>query len=137
MRFTFTATLLMASATLGMAAKDPKGPEPKGPEPRPSACTPSQPDRSVPAYGPIQTLYGQCGGKDYTGRTKCQKPFVCLKQNDYYSQCLEDPTATKPDGSVQTLYGQCGGKGYAGPTKCAEPWTCKKQENNDYYSQCL
>lgn len=40
MRFQFTATLLMASATFGMAAKDPK--------PKPSACTPSQPDRSVP-----------------------------------------------------------------------------------------
>jgi len=127
MRFMTTAAVLMASATFSMAAKTPK----------PSACTPSQPDRSVPPYGPTQSHYGQCGGKDYTGRTNCQKPYVCLKKNDYYSQCLDDPTATKPDGSVQTLYGQCGGKGYAGPTKCAEPWTCKKQENNDYYSQCL
>jgi hypothetical protein len=75
MRFTTMTTLLMASTTFGMAVKEPQ------PKPRPSACTPSQPDRSVPPYGPTQTLYGQCGGKDYTGRTKCQKPFVCLKQN--------------------------------------------------------
>ena len=137
MRFTTIATIVMASATFGMAAKGPAPPA-KGPEPpKPSACTPSKPDRSVPPYGPTQSQYGQCAGKGYTGRTKCQKPFVCLKQNDYYSQCLEDPTATKPDGSVQTLYGQCGGKGYAGPTQCAKPWKCKKQENNDYYSQCL
>jgi len=127
MHFTTITSFLLASVTFGMAAKNPE----------PSACTPSQPDRSVPPYGPTQSLYGQCGGQGYTGRTKCQEPWVCLKQNDYYSQCLEDPTATKPDGSIQTLYGQCGGKGYAGPTECAKPWTCKKQENNDYYSQCL
>lgn len=128
MRFTSMTALFLATATLGTAAE----------QPTPSACqAPSQPDRKVPAYGPTQTLYGQCGGKDYTGRTKCEKPFVCQKQNDYYSQCLEDPSATKPDGATQTHYGQCGGKGYKGPTKCTKPWTCKKQEDNDYYSQCL
>jgi hypothetical protein len=110
MRFTTMTTLFLASATFGLSAKTPAA----------SACkAPSQPDRKVPAYGPTQTLYGQCGGQDYTGRTKCEKPFVCKKKNDYYSQCLEDPSTTKPNGATQTHYGQCGGKDYKGPTKCA------------------
>jgi hypothetical protein len=83
------------------------------------------------------TLYGQCGGESYTGRTKCAPPFVCVKTNDYYSQCLEDPSATKPAGAKQTHYGQCGGKGYEGPTECVRPWSCERQEGNEYYSQCL
>lgn len=37
---------------------------------------------------PTQTHYGQCGGKDYKGPTKCASPYTCKKQNDYYSQCL-------------------------------------------------
>jgi hypothetical protein len=111
MRLTSITTLFLASATFGMAADEPTG--------------------------PTQTLYGQCGGQDYTGRTKCEKPFVCKEKNDYYSQCLEDPSATKPDDATQTHYGQCGGQDYEGPTKCAKPWTCKKQMDNDYYSQCL
>jgi hypothetical protein len=128
MRFTSITTLFLASATFGMAADEPTG----------TTCkAPSQPDRKVPAYGPTQTLYGQCGGQDYTGRTQCEKPFVCKEKNDYYSQCLEDPSATKPDDATQTHYGQCGGQDYKGPTKCAKPWTCKKQMDKDYYSQCL
>jgi hypothetical protein len=128
MRFTSITTLFLATASFSMAAD----------EPTETTCkAPSQPDRKVPAYGPTQTLYGQCGGQDYTGRTKCEKPFVCKELNAYYSQCLEDPSATKPDDAAQTHYGQCGGKDYKGPTKCAEPWTCKKQMDNDYYSQCL
>lgn len=46
MRFTTITTLLMASTSFGMAVKDPQ------PPPRPSACTPSQPDRSVPPIRP-------------------------------------------------------------------------------------
>ncbi|KAF9058009.1 hypothetical protein BJ165DRAFT_1379962 [Panaeolus papilionaceus] len=37
---------------------------------------------------PLQTQWGQCGGIGYTGPTQCQSPYVCKKQNDYYSQCL-------------------------------------------------
>jgi uncharacterized surface protein with fasciclin (FAS1) repeats len=37
--------------------------------------------------------YAQCGGKAFKGLTKCNKGLVCVKQNDYYSQCMK-PTET-------------------------------------------
>ncbi|PPQ63415.1 hypothetical protein CVT24_004925 [Panaeolus cyanescens] len=40
------------------------------------------------APGPMQTQWGQCGGIGYNGPTQCVSPYVCRKQNDYYSQCL-------------------------------------------------
>ncbi|SPJ70484.1 related to bromodomain protein BDF1 [Fusarium torulosum] len=33
-------------------------------------------------------MYGQCGGKDFTGSTKCASGSTCKKVNEYYSQCL-------------------------------------------------
>jgi galactan endo-1,6-beta-galactosidase len=32
--------------------------------------------------------YGQCGGLNWTGGTKCASPFTCKYSNDWYSQCL-------------------------------------------------
>lgn len=32
--------------------------------------------------------YGQCGGYNWTGPTKCVEGSTCNKQNEYYSQCL-------------------------------------------------
>lgn len=32
--------------------------------------------------------WGQCGGNGWTGPTVCASPFTCVKQNDWYSQCL-------------------------------------------------
>ncbi|KAF1980113.1 putative endoglucanase [Bimuria novae-zelandiae CBS 107.79] len=40
------------------------------------------------ATGPTQTHWGQCAGTGYTGPTVCATPYTCVKQNDYYSQCL-------------------------------------------------
>lgn len=40
------------------------------------------------ASGAQQTRWGQCGGNGWTGPTVCQSPWVCTKQNDFYSQCL-------------------------------------------------
>ncbi|KAL2188184.1 glycoside hydrolase family 7 protein [Thermothelomyces heterothallicus CBS 203.75] len=37
---------------------------------------------------PTQTHYGQCGGKGWTGPTRCEAPYTCKYQNDWYSQCL-------------------------------------------------
>lgn len=118
MRFATITTLFLASATFGMASKQSE-----------SACTgPSKPDRTVPAHKPLQTHYGQCGGKGYDGPKRCSGGWSCKEQNEYYSQCLEGKS------DERELYGQCGGKGYSGPTKCVQG-TCKKQ--NEYYSQCL
>ena len=38
--------------------------------------------------GAEQTRWGQCGGLYYSGPTKCQSPWTCQYQNDWYSQCL-------------------------------------------------
>ncbi|EAU81722.1 acetyl xylan esterase [Coprinopsis cinerea okayama7 len=32
-------------------------------------------------------MYGQCGGSGYTGPTQCDPGLVCVKLNDWYSQC--------------------------------------------------
>ena len=34
-----------------------------------------------------QTLYGQCGGKQWTGATACAEGS-CTMYNDYYAQCV-------------------------------------------------
>jgi cellulase len=41
---------------------------------------------SAPA-GPTAQLYGQCGGKGWTGATTCASG-TCKASGDYYSQCL-------------------------------------------------
>lgn len=38
--------------------------------------------------------WGQCGGLTYSGSTVCDSPWVCVYQNDYYSQCLPGTTST-------------------------------------------
>ncbi|RBQ98247.1 hypothetical protein FVER53590_13568 [Fusarium verticillioides] len=32
--------------------------------------------------------WGQCGGNNWAGATKCVSSTKCIKQNDYYSQCV-------------------------------------------------
>ncbi|KAI8625542.1 glycosyl hydrolase family 61-domain-containing protein [Xylariaceae sp. FL1651] len=39
-----------------------------------------------------QTVYGQCGGINWTGATACEKG-TCTSYNPYYSQCVDDETA--------------------------------------------
>lgn len=35
-----------------------------------------------------QTVWGQCGGKEWTGPTTCEAGSACVVSNDYYSQCI-------------------------------------------------
>ena len=51
-----------------------------------------------------QRMWGQCGGKNYNGSTKCVPqwyadgsfgPSVCTYQNEYYSQCMQPGTGIK------------------------------------------
>ncbi|ESK90174.1 carbohydrate esterase family 16 protein [Moniliophthora roreri MCA 2997] len=42
--------------------------------------------------------WGQCGGIGWTGATTCVSGSACVKQNDYYSQCI--PGATIPPAST-------------------------------------
>ncbi|KAF9007487.1 glycosyl hydrolase family 61-domain-containing protein [Cyathus striatus] len=97
------------------------------------------------------SLYGQCGGKNYTGATVCASGS-CVAVNDYYYQCQPSSAAATSPAVIATtvktttassapatstgsvaLYGQCGGNNYTGSTACASG-TCKYW--NDYYSQC-
>ncbi len=82
----------------------------------------------------VASIYGQCGGINWTGPTTCSAGLECRVQNPYYSQCLEDTTKILASGDVPR-YGQCGGKGYQGVTTCVIGTVC--QEQNPYYSQCL
>ncbi|KAF8079251.1 CEL4a mannanase [Lyophyllum atratum] len=43
-----------------------------------------------------QPLYAQCGGIGWTGDTTCVSGAICIKQNDYYSQCLPGSTTAPP-----------------------------------------
>ncbi|KAL2816580.1 putative 1,4-beta-D-glucan cellobiohydrolase C [Aspergillus cavernicola] len=46
----------------------------------------------LPVIQAQQTLWGQCGGVDWTGLTTCVAGAACSTQNAYYAQCL--PAAT-------------------------------------------
>ncbi|RYO85613.1 hypothetical protein DL763_007022 [Monosporascus cannonballus] len=39
--------------------------------------------------GPKAGPYSQCGGNGWTGAKECVDGWTCVKQNDYYSQCLQ------------------------------------------------
>lgn len=40
------------------------------------------------AGGALAQKYAQCGGQGYKGATSCASGCKCVKQNDWYSQCL-------------------------------------------------
>ncbi|KAL2197729.1 glycosyl hydrolase family 61-domain-containing protein [Corynascus similis CBS 632.67] len=41
-----------------------------------------------PTNGNVQTKYGQCGGRDWSGPTACAAGSSCSVLNDWYSQCV-------------------------------------------------
>ncbi|KAL2267953.1 hypothetical protein VTJ83DRAFT_5230 [Remersonia thermophila] len=43
---------------------------------------------AVPAVLAQSQLWGQCGGNGWNGPTTCVAGATCVKQNDWYSQCL-------------------------------------------------
>ncbi|TFK30639.1 cellulose-binding beta-glucosidase [Coprinopsis marcescibilis] len=48
-----------------------------------------------------QPLYGQCGGRGWSGSTECVSGAVCTRVNDFYSQCLPG-SGTAPPVSTTT-----------------------------------
>lgn len=48
-------------------------------------------------------VWGQCGGIGWTGPTTCVAGSACVKQNDYYSQCLPG-AAPAPTSSSTTVF---------------------------------
>lgn len=92
-------------------------------------------------------IYYQCGGKNWNGPTCCESGSRCQEQNEWYYQCVYDPSP-QPTSSIsasQVLpepkypcanwYGQCGGRNWDGTNCCAIGSVCTVQ--NDYYSQCV
>ncbi|PPR04007.1 hypothetical protein CVT24_010500 [Panaeolus cyanescens] len=71
-------------------------------------------------------LWGQCGGIGWTGETTCVSGAVCVKSNDWYSQCLPGnqapttttgPTTTTPPPVTTTTTGSNpGGTGAPAPS---------------------
>ncbi|KAL5522241.1 hypothetical protein ACEPAF_2098 [Sanghuangporus sanghuang] len=41
-----------------------------------------------------QSVWGQCGGIGWTGPTTCVSGSTCVRQNDYYYQCLPGAATT-------------------------------------------
>merc|ERR1712048_881904 len=60
-------------------------PEPE-PEPEPVLGTPTPPQNSE--GGTCGVIWEQCGGVDWTGATCCDGDNVCLRQHEWYSQCV-------------------------------------------------
>ncbi|KAI7593574.1 hypothetical protein KC316_g1655 [Hortaea werneckii] len=41
------------------------------------------------ATGALVEPWGRCGGKGYSGSSKCADGWVCHDYNPYYSQCIK------------------------------------------------
>ncbi|KAI9162829.1 Pectin lyase [Paramyrothecium foliicola] len=52
-----------------------------------AAPAPAKPT-TAPATGAVAAAWAQCGGQGWTGATKCASGTTCVKQNEWYSQCL-------------------------------------------------
>ncbi|RAH65479.1 uncharacterized protein BO66DRAFT_395430 [Aspergillus aculeatinus CBS 121060] len=72
-----TVTPPAAAATTPAAV-----PEPQTPSASSGATTTSS------SSGAAQSLYGQCGGINWTGATSCVDGATCHQYNPYYSQCI-------------------------------------------------
>ncbi|CAI6331737.1 unnamed protein product [Periconia digitata] len=57
------------------------------PSAAPSSAPPAAPPASQPPTAGCASLYGQCGGKSFTGG-KCCSAGACKEMNPYYSQCI-------------------------------------------------
>ncbi|KAL4727980.1 hypothetical protein ACLX1H_004686 [Fusarium chlamydosporum] len=54
----------------------------------PVKATPSKESSSSDSGSSTVQMYGQCGGVNFSGSTKCAAGSSCKKVNEYYSQCL-------------------------------------------------
>merc|ERR1712187_725795 len=60
-------------------------PEPE-PEPEPVPATPTPPETHEGES--CGAIWQQCGGVEWTGATCCDGESVCLRQHEWYSQCV-------------------------------------------------
>jgi len=63
------------------------------PAPAPVAPGPNvnEPTRQ-PKWLPCSKAWGQCGGQTFTGHRCCREGSHCVPYNDWYSQCVANPT---------------------------------------------
>ena len=71
-------------------------------------------------YSLCSPLYCQCGGNDFKGNTTCCDGAVCVKQNDYYSQC-----SAKEDSTCIQLHNYCANTS----NKCCSNYICNPKTN--------
>ncbi|CEI70546.1 hypothetical protein FVEN_g957 [Fusarium venenatum] len=57
-------------------------------EPKPTTTAEDTPTKESSSGSSTVQMYGQCGGANFTGSTKCAAGSSCKKVNEYYSQCL-------------------------------------------------
>ncbi|KAI0439910.1 1, 4-beta cellobiohydrolase [Xylaria telfairii] len=84
--------------------------------------------------------WGQCGGNGWTGPTCCASGSSCVKQNDFYSQCLpgSSPTTTTTATRTTTTAGSgttttSSGGGSTG-VPASNPFSGITQWANSYYA---
>lgn len=105
----------------------------------------------VGVYAQVEVLglWAQCGGRSSgcgldapcPGST-CALGLKCVRQGEWYHQCLVDLTLAPPLGCTVLVehFGQCGGISLCGQdgicpgTCCRTGFQCQKQ--NSYYHQC-
>nr|AAA50608.1 cellobiohydrolase [Agaricus bisporus] len=91
----------------------------------------------VPGFVQAQSpVWGQCGGNGWTGPTTCASGSTCVKQNDFYSQCLPNnqapPSTTTQPGTTPPATTTSGG---TGPTSGAgNPYTGKTVWLSPFYA---
>ncbi|KAG8759777.1 hypothetical protein FRC14_005050 [Serendipita sp. 396] len=99
-----------------------------------------KPSTTTSASQCMTTTWGQCGGRVFTGCTKCPPDWVCTWLSDFYSQCLlksssSQSSSTSKSECVTTAWNQCGGRTFTGCTKCPPDQVCVVA--NSDYAQCL
>jgi cellulose 1,4-beta-cellobiosidase len=90
---------------------------------------------AVPALAQAP-LYGQCGGTGWTGPTTCVAGATCVKQNNWFSQCMPGGTTTPPVTTTTTTKPPVTTQP---PTNCpavtlsGNPFTSRKLFANSHY----
>lgn len=119
-------------------------PYPTHPSPYPTSPpvtpTPGPTPYAVPSLSPTpkdlstcNVLWAKCGGNGWNGTTCCEDGSICVKFDDWYSQCR--PSQEETDSSCSSLWDQCGGMNWKGPVCCSGNSICKA--SSAWYSQCV
>ncbi|KAG5916042.1 hypothetical protein E4U42_007817 [Claviceps africana] len=85
-----TLTLTAPTSNLTFTTPTPTSP--------PTTSTRSTPTASSTPSASLVPRWSQCGGKGYTGPTRCQPPWKCIYQSEWWSVCNAD----QEDGAPRT-----------------------------------